>query len=394
MLSYIEAQHIIKSFAHSFGTEKVLLDDALGRVIAEDVFADRDYPPFNRSAMDGYAIKAEDLQNGVNVFQIIDNIYAGGTAQKILSPGECYKIMTGAAVPLSANAVIRKEDAEQQDQSVSFLIDEIKPLQNIARRGEDLKKDDLVLNKSVRGNAAISGLLASVGKQEILVESLPTVAIITTGNEVIQLGKEVTEVQIRNSNYYVLKALLKAWSISPSYHHHVLDDPKEIFSCLEKALQYDIVIVNGGVSAGDADYVPSVLKQLAVEQLFHKVAIRPGKPFWCGHKEKTMVFALPGNPLSCLVTFTLFIRHYFESCFGLSSSLLSLPIEKERKQRVKLDEFFPVQIKGEPSQFHPVSFNGSGDIRLAFDANAFAIHLSGKTELKKGEIIKSYPCWL
>jgi molybdopterin molybdotransferase len=161
---------------------------------------------------------------------------------------------------------------------------------------------------------------------------------------------------------------------------------------LEKALQHDIVIINGGVSAGDADYVPSVLKQLSVEQLFHKVAIRPGKPFWCGHKEKTMVFALPGNPLSCLVTFTLFIRHYLESCFGLSSSLLSLPIAEERKQRVKLDEFFPVQIKGEPSQFHSILFNGSGDIRLGFEANAFAIHPSDKTELKKDDIVNSYLC--
>jgi molybdopterin molybdotransferase len=298
--------------------------------------------------------------------------------------------MTGAAVPLSANVVIRKEDAEEQSGSVSFLINEIKPFQNIAKRGEDLKKSALVLNKSVRCNAAVAGLLASVGKEEVLVELLPTVAIITTGNEVIQLGKTVNEVQIRNSNFFVLKALLKTWNITPSYHHHVLDDPKEIFSCLEKALLYDIVIINGGVSAGDADYIPSVLKQSGVEQLFHKVAMRPGKPFWCGHKGKTMVFALPGNPLSCFVTFSLFIRHYLENCFGIGSSLLSLPIAEERKQRVKLDEFFPVQIKGAPSEFCPIVFNGSGDIRLGFEANAFAIHPQDKSVLKKGEIINSY----
>jgi len=366
MLSYIEAQHIIKSFAHSFGTEKVLLDDALGRVIAEDVFADRDYPPFNRSAMDGYAIRAEDLENGIEKFEIVDTIYAGGTTEKNLSSGQCYKIMTGAAVPISANAVIRKEDAEQNENVVSFLIDDIKPFQNIARRGEDLKKNDLVLSKPIRCNAAITGVLASVGKDEVFVESLPTAAIVTTGNEVMQLGKEVNDVQIRNSNFYLLKALLKNWNIKPSFHHHASDDPKEIFFCLERALQYDVVIINGGVSAGDADYVPSVLQQLGVKQLYHKVAIRPGKPFWCGHKEQAMVFALPGNPLSCLVTFTLFIRHYLENCFGLPSSLLSLPIADERKQRVKLDEFFPVLIKGNPSQFYSIPFNGSGDIRLGF----------------------------
>ena len=140
MLSYKEAQHIIKSFAHSFGTEKVLLDDALGRVTAEEVFADRDYPPFNRSAMDGYAIRAEDLERGMNEFYVVDTIYAGGSTKKEIAAGQCYKIMTGAAVPLSANAVIRKEDAEQQSNLVSFLNSEIKQFQNIARRGEDIKK--------------------------------------------------------------------------------------------------------------------------------------------------------------------------------------------------------------------------------------------------------------
>lgn len=390
MLSYTEAQHIIKSFAHSFGNEKVSLDEALGRVIAEEVFADRDYPPFNRSAMDGYAIREEDVKNGINKFQIVDTIYAGGRSDKILSPGECYKIMTGASVPISANAVIRREDAEEEEKSVSFFINEVNPFQNIARKGEDLKKGDIVLNKSVRCNASVAGLLTSVGKYEVLVETLPTVAIITTGNEVVDVYKEVSDVQIRNSNYYLLKSLLKGWGIKPYYSQHASDDPKEISVVLEKALQCDIVIINGGVSAGDADYVPTVLKELGVKQLFHKVAMRPGKPFWCGHKEKTMVFALPGNPLSCLVTFTLFIRFFLEHCFGLSSSVLSLPIAAERKQKVKLDEFFPVEIKNEPSQFYPIPFNGSGDIRLGFQAKAFAIHPHDKTELKGGEIIRSY----
>lgn len=390
MLSYQEAQHIIKSFAHSFGTEKVLLDDAFERVIAEDVFADRDYPPFNRSAMDGYAIRAEDFKNGIKKFHVVDTVYAGGTTQKNLASGQCYKIMTGASVPLSADAVIRKEDAEQKDDAVSFLIDEIKPFQNIAKKGEDIKKSNLVLNRAIKCNVAITGLLASLGKIELLVEALPRVAIITTGNEVVELGGEVSEVQIRNSNFFLLKALLQKWKITPAYHCHVGDDPVEISSALENALQYDIVILNGGVSAGDADFVPAVLKQAGVKQLFHKVAIRPGKPFWCGHKGKAMVFALPGNPLSCLVTFTVFIRPYLETSFGINSALLSLPIANDRKQKVLLDEFFPVAIKGAPSAFHSISFNGSGDIRLGFEAQAFALHPNDKTEIKEGETISGY----
>ena len=390
MLSYIEAQNIIKSFARSFGTENVSIDNALGRVLAEDVFADRDYPPFNRSAMDGYAIRKEDFENGIKEFRVCDTIYAGGVTDKIISPGQCYKIMTGAAVPLSANAVIRREDAKENDLEVTFLLDEVKPFQNIARKGEDLKKGVLVLGKSVRCNPSIVGLLASIGKYEICVEALPKVAVITTGNEVVDAYEEARDVQIRNSNFYVLKSLLKKWNIPVSFYQHVLDDPKQITSAIAKALECDIVIINGGVSAGDVDYVPEVLNASGVEQLFHKVAIRPGKPFWCGCKDATMVFALPGNPLSCLVTFTIFIQHFLECCFGIASSSLSLPLESERKQRVKLDEFFPVKMEGVPARFVPVLFNGSGDIRLAYEAQALAIHSSDKPALKQGETIVAF----
>ncbi len=390
MLSYTEAQNIIQSHSRSFGIETVPIDEALGRVIAEDIFADRDYPPFNRSAMDGYALRVEDLQAGMKDFKVVDVIYAGGTTDKIISAGECYKIMTGASVPLAADIVIRREDTEEKESFVSILIDDIRPFQNIARKGEDLKKGDLVIDKSLRCTASLIGLLASVGMGEILVKALPTVAIITTGNEVVDVHTPVNDVQIRNSNFYLLKALLKSWNIAPSYHQHVLDDEGQISQALEKALNADIVIVNGGVSAGDADYIPSVLKKLGVTQLFHKVAIRPGKPFWCGNKENTMVFALPGNPLSCLVTFTLFIRHFLESCFGLSSSQLLLPLVSERIQKVKLDEFFPVEIKDEPSHFHTISFNGSGDIRMGYKAQAFALHPNNKTILNKGEVIRAY----
>jgi molybdopterin molybdotransferase len=171
MLSYTEAQHIIKSFAHSFGIERVSLDDSLGRVLAEKIIADRDYPPFNRSAMDGYAIRSEDFEKGVREFKVADTIYAGDTTDKILSNGECYKIMTGAAVPLSANAVIRREDAEQKDSLVTFSIDEIKSFQNIAKKGEDLVAGTIVLDKPAKCNASIIGLLTSVGKYEVLVRN-------------------------------------------------------------------------------------------------------------------------------------------------------------------------------------------------------------------------------
>jgi len=390
MLSFIEAQKSINQFARSFGTEIVELDDALGRVLAENIFADRDYPPFNRSAMDGFAIRMEDIGNGILKFKLIDTIYAGGTTDKAISTGECFKIMTGAAVPLSADAVIRVEDSVSMVDGISFNINEVRPFQNIAHRGEDAVAASLLAAKSIRISPSLIGLMATVGKERVSVERLPSIAIITTGDEVVSVGNAVSNVRIRDSNLPVLKALFKKWNIGTAYYSHVRDNMGDLLSAIDKALDYDIVVISGGVSAGDADYVPDVLRQSGVAKLFHKVAIKPGKPFWCGKKENRIVFALPGNPFSCLVTFRVFIRPYLEACFGLRRQQLFIPIRLERKQKVKLDEFFPVNIVGNPSHLEPIVLNGSGDIRLAYQAKALALHPSGKKYLKAGEAVQIF----
>lgn len=389
MLFFSEAQNIIRSFAHSFGKEKILLDDALGRTLAEDVYADRDYPPFNRAAMDGFAIQSADFENGLRSYTIIDTIYAGDVNKGKINVGECFKVMTGAAVPPGADAIIRREDAVEKEGQVSFLLDEVKGFQNIAKKGEDAKKGLVVISKSTKCTPSVIGVLASLGKYEVLVEKLPSVALITTGNEVVAIYQPVTEVQIRNSNGAVLKALLKKWQIIPAYADHLADDMDQLVIALSKALECDIVIVSGGVSAGDADYVPGVLQKLGVEKLFHKVAIRPGKPFWCGHKAHKMIFALPGNPVSTLATFTLFVQHYLENCIGSATTPLRLPLKISRRQRVKLDEFFPVKIEEGPILV-PVVINGSGDIRMAYEAQALALHPSSENELSAGDMITAY----
>lgn len=347
MLLFTEAQRIANQFARSFGTEEVQLEDALGRVLAEDIYADRDYPPFNRSAMDGFAVRNEDILSGIEKFSIVDTIYAGKTTGTSLAKGQCFKIMTGASVPLSANAVIRVEDSVLVGNEVSFNISETRPFQNIAQRGQDAVAHSMLAGKSFQVSPSLIGLMATVGKEKVLVERLPSVAIITTGDEVVSPGNAVSNVEIRNSNLPVLKALFKKWNILPNDSIHVPDNVDEILQAINQALEHDIVVISGGVSAGDADFVPEVLQQSGVTQLFHKVAIRPGKPFWCGMKgENGMVFALPGNPFSCLVTFTIFIQPYLKACFGLKDEQLFIPIKAERVQKVELDEFFPVRIIG------------------------------------------------
>jgi molybdopterin molybdotransferase len=393
MILFSEAQQLIIEQARSFGKEKVSLDDALGRVISETINADRDYPPFNRAAMDGYAIRQTDWDNGLRCFAIREVLYAGSFHTQEIQTGECYKIMTGAAVPTHADTIIRKEDVSEQSDRIECSIEEVKPYQHIARQAGDLTKDEVIISKPVLSSPAMIAVLASVGKHEVIVEKLPVISIITTGDEVVNVDDPVNAVQIRNSNSHVLKASLKKWNIVPRSCIHVPDQLHKIESAVRAGLDGDIIIVCGGVSAGDADYVPDALNRAGAKKIFHKAAIRPGKPIWFGKFENgPLVFALPGNPLSCLVTFKLFIECFLSYSFGLAEPLqLKLPLKGTRSKKSQLDEFFPVRIIGSPSHCEIIAFNGSGDITAALHADAIARHPRRIPELLAGGILDAYP---
>lgn len=392
MISFSEAQDLVMTEARSFGKEKVRLADAMGRVIAEEIAADRDYPPFNRAAMDGYAIRQVDWEEGVRTFSIREIIFAGNSAEFAIEKGECYKIMTGAPVPDSANAIIRREDVLEKSSHIECVIENVQPSQHIAKRGGDLKKGDILFSRNIVCSPGMIGVLASIGIYEVAVERLPAISIITTGNEVVKIDSVVTAVQIRNSNSHVLNAMLKKWHIVSQTSAHVSDQVEAIQSAIQHALHDNIIIVTGGVSAGDADHVPAVLHGLGAKQIFHKVAIRPGKPVWFGKFDNgPVVFALPGNPLSCLVTCKIFIEYFLRCSFGIEKSFdLSLPLHEPRLKKTSVDEFFPVNISGIASGFEIIDFNGSGDITAAMHAQAIAIHPSGVAELSKGDIVNAY----
>lgn len=392
MISYDQAQQFILSTAKSFGTEKVLLDDAVGRVLSEKIVADRDYPPFNRSTMDGYAIKFSDWKNNIRTFTIVETIYAGKVSVEKLKEGECYKIMTGASVPLDADVVIRREDADEKETSVQFDAIDISANQNIALKGQDLKIGESITDKPLVIDVATIALLASLGKYKVTVECLPKVAVITTGDEVVPINSFVNEAQIRNSNSHLLKALLKNNNIIPISCEHIADDKAKLQEAITKAMDADIIISNGGVSAGDADYVPGVLTALGATQIFHKVAIKPGKPIWFGKFDKgAVVFALPGNPFSCMVTFKLFIEFFLAASYGIDGKIkMELPLNGVRNKKSTLDEFFPAKICGSPSTLVPVQFNGSGDITAAMQADVIAQHTADKADLIKGDLVNCY----
>lgn len=390
MLNYKEAQQIITSLAKSFGQETLSLDEAYGRVLAEQVFADRDYPPFNRATMDGYAINFKDWGQSINNYAVKEVVFAGQRYQQEVTSGECYKIMTGASVPLNVDLVIRREDATEENGQVSFNINQPKPFQNIAKKGEDIQADTCIIDQNIICPPSVIALLATVGKATVQVEKLPNVALFTTGDEVVEPGQPVSDIQIRNSNQFLLKSLLKQWQIKPAICKHILDDKEQLKQAISAALNSDMIILCGGVSAGDADYVPEILESLGVKKLFHKLSIKPGKPIWCGQLPSGgLVFALPGNPFSCHVTFKLFIEHYLKTCFGLrEAEWPMLPLSAEKLKKTEFDEFFPALVN---QTVMPVLFNSSGDIKAALKANAIALHSAASPVLPTGDLVAFHP---
>jgi molybdopterin molybdotransferase len=297
MITFKEAQEIIIGLSKSFGTEAVPLINATGRILAEPVLADRDYPPFNRATMDGYALNYNDVKKGILEFIVVETIFAGQVPKIEIESGQCYKIMTGAAVPAGADMIIQREHVEDNNGYITMPPGNYKPYHQISRRGEDVKEGACIVNPPATCTPAIISALAALGKTTVMVEKLPRVAVFTTGNEIVAVGQPVSSFQIRNSNQYMFLSLLQKWAIKPFLCEHIKDDRTDLYEMLSKGLTGDCIIISGGVSAGDADYVPEILETLGVKKLFHKIAIKPGKPFWCGHVPGgAMVFALPGNP--------------------------------------------------------------------------------------------------
>ena len=393
MISYPDARAIVVGQARSFGEEIVPLEEAFGRVLTGPVRADRDYPPFPRATMDGVAMQFSDLEAGIRRFVVVETIMAGDIPVRPLGTGECYKIMTGAAVPASADIVIRREDLEAAEGVIRLGDHPWRQYQNIARQGEDLIAGSVVIDRPCLCEPSVIGLLATLGRTTVRVARTPGVGLLTTGNEVVAHGADVGAVQIRNTNRWLLDAALKKCGVKICDWVHAPDDPSMLRQGVERLLEQDLVIVSGGVSAGDADHVPAALAAAGVRPLFHKIAIRPGKPVWVGVAPGgQMVFALPGNPFSSFVTAQLLIRPYLQACFGLlPTEPLGLVLGAARRKRSPLDEFFPALLQGSPARLTPLPINTSGDIRLGMQGNMLALHPADSGDLETGDHVLCYP---
>ena len=282
MISVEKALETVLNSIQNFGVEEIPFIKSVGRILKEEILADRDFPPFNRVSMDGIAIDYPAFKNGQRDFKI-EGIQAAGSEQITLkNPENCIEVMTGAVLPNNANTVIRYEDVTIIDGIATINIDVINDAQNVHPKGKDGKEGDVLIEENTIISAAEIGVLATVGKSTVKVAKQPKVMIVSTGDELVGVAEIPLEHQIRRSNVFTLVSLLERLSI-PSETAHITDDKPILKSKIESYLQeYDVLLFSGAVSKGKYDFLPEVFDELGVEKLFHKVTQRPGKPFWFG----------------------------------------------------------------------------------------------------------------
>ena len=321
MVFFEDALNTVLSQPFNIIGERVGLSDSLGRVLAEDLFSDMDMPPFDKSAVDGFACRMADLHTAAGSqhivsLHIIETIPAGTAPLKTIMPGECSKIMTGAMVPSGADCVIMVEDTEM----VSETMVRIRPENtgtNVCYRGENIRLMDRVLQKGLRITPAHVAIMASVGAINPLVAKLPGVGIISTGDELVEPGVTPGIARIRNSNAIQLEAQVRMVPALPAYYGIVADEGQALRDIIELAMaNNDVTLLTGGVSMGDFDFVPAVMEDAGIEILFKSIAIQPGKPTVFGRRNNRYVFVLPGNPVSSFVLFEMMVRPFLLRLMG------------------------------------------------------------------------------
>jgi molybdopterin molybdotransferase len=396
MTTVEEAERLILAEAGDFGNEIIPLDMALGRVLAEHIKADRDLPPFNRVTMDGIAINYQAFESGLKTFRIKATQAAGDAPVEIAEANECIEIMTGAALPSSVDTVIRYEDLEIIQDEARVLITEIKKGQNLHLQGADKKQGEIILMPGLLITPAVINSIASVGETELRVKRIPRVCIISSGDELVDVAATPSPYQIRRSNSYTIQAVLKQNGLEAGMLH-IPDDPEITKQTLAQCLQnYDVLLLTGGISMGKFDYIPQALKELQVNQIFHKVLQRPGKPFWFGkHDNGVVVFAFPGNPVATFMCLHRYFITWLQTSLNLSGKLPAYAIlSRDFEFKPKLKYFLQVRLTySEHGQLlaTPVEGNGSGDFANLADTDAFMELPLEKDEFKKGEIYKIWP---
>lgn len=398
VLSFDAAYDTVLEFARTIpvpGTEKVQLLGSLERVLAEPLKADRDFPPFPRATRDGYAVRASDLQLTPTDLKVIGQIKAGASFDKTVATGEAVEIMTGAAVPEGADAVVMVEYTSSTGDQIQIQR-AVSKGENLVPAGAEARAGQELLSAGIRMGAAQIAMAAAAGRVEISVFRKPDVAILSTGDELVELGDTPGSQQIRNSNSYSLAAQVAAAGGNPRRFPIAPDEAKRLSMLIDQSLAFDMLLLSGGVSMGKFDLVEQALIDHGAEFFFTGAQIQPGKPVVFGrvrHGNRTIpVFGLPGNPVSVMVTFDLFVRPVLQALCGATPGRLSSAkarLSKDFKTKTGLTRFLPAVLSGglyDPT-VEPVAWQGSGDLLASARANCYLVVPPDRELLPAGEMV-------
>lgn len=411
MLSVAQAVQRIVDVVEPFPPEKLPLSAVAGLALAESIVSPVDSPPFDKALMDGFAVQAADVATGQARLKVVEELRAGQAPQRVVESGTAIHIMTGAPLPRGADAVVRIEDTRRDGEDVVIAGRPVMPGQNLLRRGTVLRVGEQVLAAGEVLTPSRIGALAELGCAEVLVRRRPRVAILATGDELVPLDAPLGPGQIRNSNEPMLAAQMAAHGACPKGLGIARDEPAALTERIRDGLQADVLVLSGGVSAGKFDLVPSTLAALQVEQVFHKVDIKPGKPLWFGvlrrrselaaedpttrRNAPCYVFGLPGNPVSSLVCTELFVRTALRRLMGLQPvEPRGIPARLSRGLSYQSDRptYHPAWLgwTDHGLEARVVPWQGSSDLRATVEANGMVLLPKGEREYQPGDVVDAY----
>ncbi|MEL6134255.1 MAG: molybdopterin molybdotransferase MoeA [Bacteroidota bacterium] len=391
MLTVSEATEIILSEVPADRMQHLPLELCLGRTLAEDLVADRPFPPFDRVMMDGIAISYQTFADGKRVFEVEGVAAAGSPMQILADPQACLEVMTGAMLPQGTDTVIRYEDVEIQDGKATVNVAHLEKGKHIHWQGSDRQLKEVIVSKGRQISSAEIGVAATVGRSALATYTVPKALVISTGDELVPVDHTPLPYQIRQSNGYTLSSLLSAWGLETDYAH-LVDEVAVIEEKMQRFLQtYALIILSGGVSKGKFDFIPQVMASLGVQKKFHRVAQRPGKPFWFGVAPSgTRIFALPGNPVSSFVCTLRYIQPWLRALQGLPPFEMHYAVlQADIHFKPDLTYFAQVNLsQGREGilKAYPVEGHGSGDLANLVYADAIMELPQGRDHFKAGEV--------
>jgi molybdopterin molybdotransferase len=406
MITVAAALEQVQRFALPRAPSRIRMIDALGLVLAENVASDIDSPPHDKALVDGYALRGADIRSASETLQVLEQVLAGSLPTRKVTPGTATHIMTGAPLPEGADAVVMVERTERHaspenddahSDYVRILQVPVRAGENILRQGVSMRRGEVILHSGQKIRPIEMGLLAEMGADEVLVHPRPNVAILSTGDEIVSHEQIPAPGQIRNSNGPMLTALtLRAGGVPANLG--IVPDREELLTrAIASGLEHDVLVLSGGVSAGVMDLTPRILKQLRVAQVFHHVDLKPGKPLWFGVREDErggcLVFGLPGNPVSSLVCFELFVRPALERLSGGTEDPLEASeaiLTQAHQHRGNRATYFPAfyDRSGTLETIRPLAWKGSADLRTLAAANALAYFPPGDRLYAEGERVR------